>query len=595
MSSDNNPKQTGTVPTTADSKGSTATSRRTVLQALGAAGLLTSTSTPVLADGTDATDSSESAFNPIEATIHDVRAAILSGKVTAEEIVQTYLDRIATYDKVLSSIINVNPNAKERARELDEIYSESGSVGPLHGVPIVLKDNMDTDDIPTTGGSLALEGSIPPDDAFIVEKLRDSGAIIIAKANLHEFAGGGVSISSLGGQVQNPYDLERISSGSSGGTGSAVAANLAVFGTGSDTGGSTRGPAMMTNLVGLRPTIGVISRDGIIPRALSRDTAGPIARTVTDTAIATDVMAGYDPQDPVTARSVGNLPNDDNSHRGDSFTDYLNEDGLEGARIGVFRDYFGITADEIDEDIETEEEAAEDAAKVTAVLDEAIGTMEDLGAEIVDPFSMGDFEIFQELHDAAARLDGEFKRGPNSYFETLEGPDTPDSMEEIYESGQYTCGIHGEITDAVEADISNLDEELEVVEGARQTFRDHILEHMAAEEVEVVLYPTGARPPTKIGEPTTGWRRGMSPRANMPSISVPAGFTEDKHLPVALELMARPFEDPRLIELAYAFEQGTDHREPPEGFGPLPNEPPENPIPNYSVPIGAEGCQTTSD
>lgn len=562
--------------------------RRTILQTLGAASLATTASTPVFGDGSDI--ESPDGFDPIEATIHDVRSSILSGDATAEEIVQAYLDRIEVYDDVLNSIINVNPNALDRAKELDEKFDDSGLVGPLHGVPTVLKDNYDTGDMPTTGGSLALEGSVPPDDAFLVKQLREAGAIIIAKANLHEFAGGGTSVSSLGGQVRNPYDLARIPSGSSGGTGAVVAANLCVLGIGSDTGGSIRGPAMMGNQVGLRATLGVMSRDSIIPRALSRDTGGPMTRTVTDTAIALDVMAGYDPQDPITARSIGNIPTPDSSHRGDSYTDYLDEDGLKGVRIGIFRDYFGIKADEIDEDVETKEEAAEDAAKVTRVLNEAIEELDQLGAEIIDPFSMGDFDDFQERVADAARLDGEFKRGPNEYFETL-GDDAPDSMKEILESGQYTCGIHGEITDAVAADISNLDEELEAVEGARQTLRDTILEHMATEELDVVLYPTGARPPSKIGEPTSGSRRGMSPRANMPSISVPAGFTEDEHLPVALELMARPFDDPLLIESAFAFEQGTDHRKPPDGFGPLPNEPPKDPLPGFSVPIGAEGCE----
>lgn len=440
--------------------------RRTVLQTLGTAGLVTIASTPVLGDepGTGSPDG----FDPVEATIDDVRSSILSGDVTVEEIVQICLDRIEIYDRVLASIININPNANKRAKELDEIFSDSGFVGPLHGVPTVLKDNYDTDNIPTTGGSLSLEGSIPPDEAFLVKQLREAGAIIIAKANMHEFAGGGESISSLGGMVQNPYDLERITSGSSGGTGAAVAANFCVLGTGSDTGGSTRGPAMMTNQVGLRPTLGMMSRDGIIPRALSRDTGGPMTRTVTDAAIACDVMVGYDPQDPITARSIGNIPEKDSPHRGDSFTDYLNKDGLEGACIGIFRDYFGIAADEIDEDVETEEEAAEDAEKVTTVLDVAIETMAELGAEIIDPFSMGDIDEFEELVEDAARLDGEFKRGPNDYFETV-GDSGPGSMEGLYGSGEYTCGIHGEVVSAIEADTSNIAEELEEVEGARQT------------------------------------------------------------------------------------------------------------------------------
>jgi len=243
--------------------------RRNILQALGIAGLTTAVSVPALGEDSNSGDSKN--FDSIEATIADVRSSILSGDVTAEEITQAYLDRVETYSNVLSAIINVNPNSIDRAKELDEEFEKSGLVGPLHGVPTILKDNYDTDDIPTTGGSLSLKGVVPPGDAFLVERLRDAGAVILAKANMHEFAAGGTSISSLGGQVQNPYDLTRVPSGSSGGTGASIAANLCVLGTGSDTGGSIRGPAMMGNQFGLRATVGLMSRDGIIPRALSRD------------------------------------------------------------------------------------------------------------------------------------------------------------------------------------------------------------------------------------------------------------------------------------------------------------------------------------
>lgn len=564
--------------------------RRTILQSLSAVGLVTTTPMPALGDnsGTE----SLNGFNPIEATIQDVHSAIQSGDATAEEIVQVYLNRIDVYAEVLAAIITINPNALDRAKELDKRFDESGLVGPLHGVPIILKDNHDTGDMPTTAGSLSLEDSIPPDDAFVVKQLREAGAIILAKSNMHEFAAGGTSISSLGGQVRNPYDLSRVPSGSSGGTGASVAANLCVLGTGSDTGGSIRGPAMMGNQFGLRSTVGLTSRDGIVPRALSRDVVGPMTRTVRDLATTLDVMAGYDPQDPITARLIGNIPSEESPHRGDCYRDYLNEDGLKGARIGVFRDYFGIQADALTENVASEEEAADEIAAVTEVLNAAIEQLDELGATIIDPFSMGDYEEFQEMITDAARLDGEFKRGPNNYFETL-GDDAPDTIEEILNSGQYTCDIHDGLVAAQEADISNLDAELEAVEGARQTLRERILSHMAEEDLDVVLYPTGGRPAPEIGDPAGG-RVGltpMSPSADMPAISVPAGFTKDNHLPVAMELMARPFDEHLLIELAYAFEQGTDHREPPENFGPLPNEPPEDPIPDFSVPIGAEGCQ----
>src|SRR5450755_3981651 len=265
-----------------------------------------------------------------EATIASVHAALAAGQLTCTQLTKLYLDRIEAYNMhgpALHAIITVNPKAMEIAAEMDRSYrASSATVGPLHCIPVILKDNFNTFDMPTTGGNVSMKTSVPPADAFTVARIRKAGALILAKANLQEFARGGMSISSLGGQVRNPYDLSRTPGGSSGGTGASIAANFAVLGTGSDTGQSIRSPASANNLVGIRATRGLVSRAGVIPNSLTQDEVGPIARTVTDAALLLDVMAGYDPADPITA--FGKL------HTPPSYTQLLSSDALKGARIG---------------------------------------------------------------------------------------------------------------------------------------------------------------------------------------------------------------------------------------------------------------------
>src|SRR5262245_21152031 len=243
-------------------------------------------------------------FVPEEATIRDIHAALSSSQITCVQIVRAYLNRIEAYDHrgpALNSIITINPKAMEMAGEMDRLYAAHRSaLKPLHCIPVILKDNYDTADMPTTGGSLTLAESIPPRDAFVMKKLRDAGALILAKTNLTELARGGTTVSSLGGQTRNPYDLTRTPGGSSGGTGAAIAASFGIVGTGSDTGQSVRSPSAQS-LIGLRPTRGLVSRTGIIPNSTTQDEAGPITRTVEDAARMLDVMAGYDPDDPITA------------------------------------------------------------------------------------------------------------------------------------------------------------------------------------------------------------------------------------------------------------------------------------------------------
>ena len=284
-----------------------------------------------------ATPGSMSTFELPEATVASVHQALASGALTCVQLTQRYIDRIEAYNlkgPALRAIITVNPKALETAAEMDRLYKANpAAAGPLHCIPVILKDNFNTADMPTTAGNVSMKDSVPPADAFTVARIRKAGALILAKSNLQEFARGGMSVSSLGGQVLNPYDLTRTPGGSSGGTGVAIAANMAVLGTGSDTGQSIRSPASANNLVGIRPTRGLVSRAGVIPNSLTQDEIGPITRTVTDAALLLDVMAGYDPADPITALGTGRIPK--------SYTQHLHRDALRGARIGVMTNLMG--------------------------------------------------------------------------------------------------------------------------------------------------------------------------------------------------------------------------------------------------------------
>ena len=493
-------------------------------------------------------------FDPLEATVEEVHAAMEGGETTAESLVGTYLARIEAYDGDLNAILTVNPDARERARELDAAFEAEGFVGPLHGVPVVLKDNKDTHDMPTTAGSVALADSVPPEDAFVVEQLRDAGAVILAKANLQEFAFGVDTISSLGGETRNAYALDRRPSGSSGGTAAAIAANLGAVGTGSDTCSSVRSPPAFNALVGVRPTRGLLSRTGVIPLSETQDTAGPITRTVADAARMLDVMAGYDPEDPVTARGVGEVPEG-------GYVSHLDADGLEGARIGVVRSFFGLA---------DEESAPESAAEaVTAVVDDAIEEMAAAGATVVDPVEVADLE-----HVESARvIQFEFARDVERYLATLADPPY-DSLAEIVETGEVADAVADRIRDGeiLEVDYEALDENVEYLRklDRRRRLRVDTERRMVERDLDALLYPPSTVPPVEIPahQPFDELRCELSAHTGLPAVTVPAGYT-DEGLPVGVELLGREFAEPRLLELAYAYEQASGHRRPPEGFGEL--------------------------
>ena len=352
-------------------------------------------------------------FSFVETSIDDIHAALIDQTIDCEAITNGFLDRIKKYDETsgLNSIIYINPNAVKKAKALDKKYQKTKKMQRLHCVPIILKDNFDTADMPTEAGSIALSGSIPPDDAYMVKKLRRADAIIIAKSNMGEWAFSPYNtISSTHGETRNAYDLGRVPAGSSGGTASAIAANFGVIGMGSDTGNSIRGPASHLALVGIRSTIGVTSRDGIVPLLLNRDVGGPLMRTVTDTAKVFNVIAGYDPADPTT-ESYEN-------HKVDDYTAHLVRDGLSGVRLGVLRQiYDSNTADK----------------QILAVFTQALRDLESSGAVIIDPVTIPDFE---ELVKATGFC-GRFRYDINNYLKTLRNDIEIKTLQEVVEQGKF--------------------------------------------------------------------------------------------------------------------------------------------------------------
>jgi amidase len=495
------------------------------------------------------------------ASIADINDAYESGELTAEMLVQLCLARIEAYDESgpkLNAVLMVNPKALDRARELDRERGTKGPRSPLHGIPVVLKDNFDTADMPTTAGSFMLEGSIPPDDAFVVKKLRDAGAIILAKLNMSEFASGG-AISSLGGGTRNPHDLSRTPSGSSGGTGAAIAAAYAPVGLGTDTGGSVRGPSTANGIVGLKTTHGLLSRDGIIPLALSFDTAGPMARCVYDVAAALGVLTGIDQADDSTKKSEGRYETD--------YTRHLDERSLAGARIGVLRDFMGQDG-EVDWTVEA-----------------SLHSMRKSGATVID------IRLPEWLLDSMGSLywtirHREFRAQIRDYLETV-GPSYPKSLDDLIEgSMKRTSPVQGIGPNPSRWSLLRRENSSgELTDHEYLAVRDHgiplvraIIEGVfASESLDALFYPTSARRPGRIdidSRPSTGPSRSGIRIANLtgfPELVVPAGFTAGG-LPVGVSFIGRAFGEARLLALGYAFEQAVRAHRLPIHTPPLAGE-----------------------
>ena len=493
---------------------------------------------------------SAQSFRLLEATIADVQAALASEQITCRELVQRYLDRIEAYDAAgpaLNAIQHVNPDALRAAESLDAAFDQSGPVGPLHCVPVLLKDQVETRDMPTTYGSALFDGFVSGRDATIVVRMQEAGAIILAKTNMGEFASRYVG--SAFGAIRNAYDPTRNPSGSSGGTGAGIAANFGMVGIGEDTGGSIRGPSAVHSLVGLRPSVPLVSRHGMMPANPSSDTLGPMTRTVTDAAILLDVIAGYDPHDPVTAYAAGQVP--------DSYAAGLDADGLRGARIGVIRESM---------DPKTDAES-EDYRQVRAVIDQAIADLRSRGAVVVDSVAVPSLDSVQRTYVAN---NFETEQAMNAYLaEQADAPIT--TVRDILLSGIVTPWRAKGLMDVVGK--STDDHEYLSILMARERLRRGVLTVMADSELDALIYATFDHQTTTIAPDVLtnantedayalGNNRYLSPVIGFPALTVPAGFT-GAGLPVGLEFLGRPFTEAMLLRLGYAYEQATHRREPP--------------------------------
>lgn len=488
-------------------------------------------------------------FQVVETTIVDTQAALRAHRVTCRQLVETYLKRLRAYDQPthLNTVIILNPNALDDADQLDREFARTHTLRPLQGVVMVVKDNYDTKGLQTTGGSLALKGFVPQDDAFMVQKIRAAGAIILFKSNMAEWAFSPVvTESSVQGITRNPYDLERVPAGSSGGTAAAVAANLVEVGLGSDTGDSIRGPASHNDLVGIRPTIGLTSRDGIIPLNSQADVGGPLARTVADAAVVLSVVAGYDPADPITAAANGKVQD---------YTRSLDKAGLKGARLGVFRRYLNESTTD---------------PEIKELTEKAITNMKAQGAEVVD-FDIPDFE------NVSRRVGcGDFQADLNRYF-AVHGTNAPyKSLQDVYDSGLYLPNIGERIKRSLDPKANPNARPgpcLDTYRDERKiAFRNAIVAAMDAAKIDVILYPTWSNPPRRVGDiksPAGDNSQQLAPPTGMPAITVPMGFSYGT-LPAGITMLGRSFSEPTLFKLAYSYEQATKHRESPRDFGPLP-------------------------
>ena len=487
-----------------------------------------------------------------ETTISQLQDMIAAGKVSSVALVKKYLHRIEEIDRRgpgLNAVIELNPDALAIAAGLDEERKAKGPRGPLHGIPVLIKDNIDTHDrMTTTAGSLALKGSIPPRDSFVAAQLRAAGAVILGKTNLSEWANfrGALSTSGWsgrGGQTRNPYVLDRNPSGSSSGSAVAVSANLCSVAVGTETDGSILSPSSYNGIVGIKPTLGLISRSGIIPIAHSQDTAGPMARTVADAAILLGALAGSDPRDPATAEASAKKPKD--------YSIYLDSDGLRGARLGVARSFFGAHP------------------KVDALIDSALTVMKGRGAVLVDPI---DSKKWPDLGDREVEvLRYEMKADMNAYLSALGPNSLVHNLKEIIEFNEQHgaqelqwFGQEELLKSQAKGPLTN-NAYLDALEACRRLARTEGIDAMMdKDQLHAIVAPTST--PAHVTDWVTG-DHGLGDSttpaavAGYPSITVPAGLISG--LPVGISFFGRAWTEPKLLRIAYAFEQATKARRPP--------------------------------
>ncbi|MEO7085731.1 MAG: amidase family protein [Gemmatimonadaceae bacterium] len=495
-------------------------------------------------------------FRVDETTIADVHAAIRAGTLTCHALVQAYLKRIDAYDKqgpAINAITVVNPAALATADSLDKRFAANRQlVGPLHCIPMLVKDNFQTIGLQTAAGNLALKGYEPSVDAFQVKKVKEAGAIILAKSNMAEFAFSPYETvnSVLPGYTKNPYALDRVTAGSSGGTGAGIAADLGEVGLGTDTGNSIRGPSSHNDLVGIRSTMGLASRAGIAPLSLFADVAGPMARTVADAAAVLQVVAGYDPNDKVTSAMQGKAtPN---------YSASLVRDGLKGARIGVLRQAFeGPTVD----------------PEVRQVFNRAVEDLRKAGATVLDTVMIVEVDSLRR----AGRGGGGCSvfRAEFDAWLAEQGDKVPvKTIEEIVRSGRYHPNNRAQlqqnmtVTEPIESQPGCANRQ-----AGRDALRDAVTRTMDRLQLDALVYPTWSNPPRLIGDmntPAGDNSQYFSPTTGMPAITVPMGYTRNNTLPAGMTIFGRAFDESRLIKLAYSYEQSTKWRREPASTPPIP-------------------------
>lgn len=487
---------------------------------------------------------------PLElATIAQIHAAMYRGKVTSRQLVDAYLARIAAYDQngpALNAVVTINPQAQAQADALDAQLAAGTVVGPLHGIPMVIKDCLETADMPTAFGSEIFAEYQPDADATVVANLKAAGAIILAKTTLPDWATSWFAYSSRSGETRNPYDLARDPGGSSGGTGSAVAAGYATVGLGTDCGGSVRVPASFCNLVGVRSTPGLISRKGCNPLVGFQDTIGPMGRSVADVARVFDIMVGHDDQDPLTyAYSVARAP--------ESYLDSLVPDALQGLRIGVVRNAFGPDSDA-------------NAAPVNAVMASALAELQAGGAVLVDVEipDLGQWLVDTSLYVVKSKYDIDKFLGAK--------PDAPmHSVDEIVASGRYHKML--DLLEGIAAGPADpfADPAYYPAYVAREEFMKTVVNIMAVNQLDAMVYPTvQVAPPTREDCDSGVWgtltfptNTLISSQTWMPAMTIPAGLTPEG-LPVGMEILTRPYDEPTMFRVGYGFEQVVGHRQHPE-------------------------------
>jgi Asp-tRNA(Asn)/Glu-tRNA(Gln) amidotransferase A subunit family amidase len=477
-----------------------------------------------------------------ELTISKIHSAYKQKEFSSTQLVQSYLDRIRTLDSTINSITTINTKALIIAKQLDEEFTKTGVLRPLHGIPIIVKDNINTAGLPTTAGSLALKHFRPREDAFIIKKLVDAGAIIIAKSNMAEWAFSPKHTeSSTAGTTRNPYNLNYVPAGSSGGTAASVASNFGLIGLGTDTGNSIRGPSSHCSLVGFRTTLGLVSRSAIVPLYLRNDVVGPMGRTVEDATKVLEVIAGYDIEDTLTKHSKGKTPK--------NYTQFLLKDGLVGARIGVLRI---LTDTDIDPEIKV-------------LFEQAVANLDSLGATIIDPLTIPKFNELRKNQWCAT-----FTEDLEGFLKKYVKNDSLKTIDDVIKIGGKSEFANERLKRNAakrgrweNSEIPCLDVYTDV---RRIAFREGIEKMMDSLNLDAIVYPSWNYPPAKIKLFSEEYKGDnsqiISPHTGQPAFTVPMGFTKN-NLPAGLQFLGRMFDEPTLIKLTYSYEQGTKHRRKP--------------------------------